>query len=77
MQNIRDLIRLNNHPEEPCDDAHQIATRHLDAVKSRIAKLQRLEKELMRITAIPDCGRAGGCNVIKSLVDHRLCESEH
>jgi DNA-binding transcriptional MerR regulator len=77
MQNIRELVRLNNHPDDPCDDAHQIAMRHLNAVKTRIAKLQRLEKELMRITAMPDCGRARGCNVIRSLADHGLCESEH
>jgi DNA-binding transcriptional MerR regulator len=77
IDDIRELIKLNHHPQMPCDDAHHIALRHLQSVRERIIKLKRLEKELKRITAITDAGIVGNCNVIQSLADHRLCETEH
>ncbi|MCP4072987.1 MAG: MerR family DNA-binding protein [Hyphomicrobiales bacterium] len=65
IEDIRELVILNNHPEKPCDDTHQIARRHLLSVQERITRLKRLEKELQRIvaehlfllTAIRDCAR--------------------
>ena len=46
IEDIRGLLELSQHPENPCHDAHNIAVTHLADVQSRIAKLQRLEKEL-------------------------------
>lgn len=77
MKDIGELLQLNNHPEMPCHDAHQIAISHLNSVKNRIAKLVLLEKELTRITTLSDSDCVGQCNVIHSLADHRLCQSEH
>lgn len=77
IEDIRELISLSNHPESPCDDAHQIAKRHLISVQTRIKKLKRLEKELKRISTISDPGHIGECNVIKSLANHKFCETEH
>ncbi len=77
LEDIRELADLSQHPETPCNEAHTIAARHLDAVRARIEKLRRLEKELSRITHTPDEGHVGACNVIQTLADHRLCDGEH
>lgn len=74
---IRELAELSRHPEQPCTGAHALAGRHLQSVRERIKKLRRLEKELERITALPDAGHVGGCNVIQALADHSLCKSDH
>jgi len=77
IEDIRELSELSNHPERPCNEAHQIAGRHLKMVTGRIKKLKRLEKELKRIAAISDVGHVGDCHVIRALADHRFCSNEH
>ncbi|MCE8000926.1 MAG: helix-turn-helix domain-containing protein [Rhodobiaceae bacterium] len=77
IQDIRELVELSLSPDKPCGDAHAIASRHLSAVRSRIAKLKKLEKELNRISSIVDAGLVGECRVIEALMDHELCETEH
>lgn len=77
LDNIRDLVVLSSQPDMPCNDAHQIAQKHLHSIQIRIKKLKRLEKELKRISTISDSGCVGHCNVIQSLADHGLCESDH
>ena len=76
IEDIRELVELSQHPEEPCTDAHDIAVRHLAAIKARISKLRRLEKELKRIAAC-DAGSVAECTVIETLADHNLCQREH
>ena len=74
---IRDLIRLNENPEMPCRDAHDIANAHLAQIESRIARLLRLKKELTRITESCTADHVGECYVIQSLADHEMCHTEH
>ncbi|MEX3008530.1 helix-turn-helix domain-containing protein [Hoeflea sp. TYP-13] len=74
---IRDLIRLNAHPETPCAEADKIANEHLASVRQRIAQLQRLESELSRIASGCKAGTVKDCYVIRALSDHSLCEDEH
>lgn len=76
VENIRGLLELSQHPDKPCDDAHGIAVQHLKDVQDRIAKLQRLERELKRISKC-DAGNVADCAVIETLADHGLCETEH
>ena len=76
VKNIRELLELSQHPEKPCDDAHNIAVQHLQDVQKRIAKLRRLERELKRISKC-DAGNVAECAVIDTLADHGLCETEH
>lgn len=78
MPAIRDLIELAQHPDTPCAEADRIAADQLDAVRRRIAHLQRLESELARIAA--SCQGAHtitDCNVLKAFADHGLCRGEH
>lgn len=74
---IRELAELSEDPEKPCAEAHRIAKEHLGEVRLRITRLKRLERELSRITASCEQGHVGQCNVIRSLADHRLCDTEH
>lgn len=79
LESIEKLIILNGHPEKNCRDANKIAESHLSLIKSKIKKLKKLEKELLRISE--GCSSEGivkECYVIRSLSDHRLCKiKEH
>ncbi|MCX8998506.1 helix-turn-helix domain-containing protein [Rhizobiaceae bacterium BDR2-2] len=78
IEAIRELIALAAHPERPCADADRIAAEHLADVREKIARLKRLEHELERVVSLCDGNHTlGECQVIRSLSDHGLCESEH
>tara|TARA_R110002124_G_scaffold53185_13_gene152593 strand:- start:583 stop:993 length:411 start_codon:yes stop_codon:yes gene_type:complete len=76
LADIKGLLMLSQHPDTPCADAHDIAARHLDDVRVKIAKLRKLERELKRISAC-NAAHIADCKVIESLADHGLCEAEH
>lgn len=76
IDDIKGLLELNQHPEKPCDNAHDIAVRHLEDVRVRLAKLRRLERELTRISTC-HAGDIAHCSVIEALADHGLCDTEH
>jgi DNA-binding transcriptional MerR regulator len=77
IEAIRELLELSAHPEKPCSDADQIAARQLDAVRSKIAQLQRLERELGRISTCCHGEQVRDCYVIQSLANHELCQTDH
>ncbi|MFC5443861.1 MerR family transcriptional regulator [Rhizobium halophytocola] len=78
IEAIRELISLSGHPGRPCDRADTIAAEQLAQVREKIARLQKLESELQRITGHCDGDHAiEDCYVIRALSDHGLCESEH
>lgn len=74
---IRELTELSAHPERPCADAHRIARAHRTAVRTKIARLKRLEAELGRIETMCDADTVGDCRIIEALADHSLCSGEH
>jgi DNA-binding transcriptional MerR regulator len=76
IDNIKGLLELSQHPEKPCQDAHNMAAHRLQDVQARIAKLQRLERELKRISEC-EANTIAHCAVIETLADHSLCEGEH
>ncbi|WP_157015014.1 MerR family transcriptional regulator [Mesorhizobium xinjiangense] len=74
---IRELLELSGHPDRPCRDADRIAAEHLQAVREKIARLQRLEAELDRIATHCEGDTVKDCYVIQALGRHDLCENEH
>ena len=74
---IRELLSLQATPEAPCHAADAIAERQLLNVRARIQRLKKLEAELERICDCCDNGTSAECNVLTTLADHSLCESEH
>ena len=77
LEAIRELIALDQGADQPCADAHRIAADHLQHLRDRIVRLQRLEQELARITALHDSGKASNCQVIAALADHNQCATTH
>lgn len=70
---IRALLRLSNHADEPCHQADQIAAEQLAEVRSRIARLQALEEELVAMVGHCANDTVANCKVIEVLSDHALC----
>ncbi len=77
IEDIRELLDLSAHPEQPCTNANRIAEEHLVSVRERIARLQRLEAELNRIATGCPGDKICNCYVIKSLSNHDLCNEPH
>lgn len=77
IEAIKDLIELSDHPDRPCLDANRIAEEQLAAVRARIARLRRLEAELVRIATECSAETAAQCYVLKALADHSLCDDDH
>ncbi|TIP23006.1 MAG: MerR family transcriptional regulator [Mesorhizobium sp.] len=77
IDSIRQLIDLSGHGDRPCADADRIAKEQLASVRERIARLQKLEKELARIATCCTGETVGDCYVIRALSDHTLCGHEH
>lgn len=76
VDDIRELLRLSAHPDQPCDTADRIAAEQLAEVERKIKRLQALRKELKRMTACSH-GLVRDCRIIETLADHSLCEAEH
>ncbi|WP_456386698.1 MerR family transcriptional regulator [Profundibacter sp.] len=76
LNDTREFLKLGEHPEQQCDDAHEIAARHLASLRDKIAKLKRLEAELARISRC-SADNLGECAVLETLADHGLCSGDH
>ena len=74
---VRELLRLSEHPSDPCTDADRIATAHLEVIRGKIASLQRLEKELERIAGSCNAKQLRDCYVLQSLSDRSMGREDH
>ena len=75
---IRELLRMTDAPERPCEDADRIAEQQLAAVERKIARLSALRAELKRMVACCAGNRIADCRVIEVLADHGACHTrEH
>lgn len=70
---IRELLLLQDHPEQSCAAADEIARGRLAEVRRRIASLTALERELERMVGECSHGRVAECRVIEVLADHGAC----
>lgn len=77
LADIRSLIDLAEHPERDCGEADSIASRHLEAVETKIAQLGKLRSELGRMISQCRGGSVSSCRIIHVLADHDLCAAEH
>ena len=78
LEPIRELLSLADEPSTPCDVADQIARKHLDAITSRISRLNSLKLELERIVNSCQGSTSAECLILKSLADHGTCKiNEH
>ncbi|ETD81313.1 MerR family transcriptional regulator [Rhodobacter capsulatus] len=77
LEAIRDLLGLTDQPDQPCTAVDAIARAQLTTIRSRIARLQALEDELVRMIGHCTHGRIAECRVIEVLGDHGLCAHDH
>lgn len=75
VEAVRDLLRLSDDPDRPCEDADRIARTHLADVERRMARLIALKAELERMMARCEGGRIAECRVIEIVADgsHAHC----
>ncbi|MDE1567934.1 MerR family transcriptional regulator [Aquabacter sp. P-9] len=69
MDEIRTLLKLQDDPNQSCAAADAIATARLQDVERRIARLERLRTELLKMVEQCAAGRVGECRVIETLAD--------
>ena len=76
LDELRHLLMLADHPDQPCEAVDHIAERHLLDIESKIDRLSALKVELQ--VMIKQCrgGEIGSCRVIEVLSDHELCLNE-
>ena len=67
LANVRSLLALQEQPEASCEDASRLAGAQLEAVESRIARLQKLRGELSRMISECHQGRVAECRIIEAL----------
>lgn len=71
LPSIRELLALSDNPDTDCTAADVIASRHLEHVEERIAKLQALADELRQVVHQCRGGKAANCQIIKTLYEHQ------
>lgn len=67
LDQVRDLLGLAAHEDQVCADVDRMAREHLNGVERKIADLQRLAKELRRISAQCSGGTIAECRIIEAL----------
>ncbi|HEV7252069.1 MAG TPA: helix-turn-helix domain-containing protein [Mesorhizobium sp.] len=67
---IRTLLSLQDNPTQSCAAADALAREHLAQVEQRIAKLNALKAELVRMIEECSCGRVAECRVIETLASN-------
>ena len=72
---IRELLRMTDAPERPCEDADRIAQEQLEAVERKLSRLEALRDELTRMVRQCEGGRIADCRVIEVLADHKECRT--
>lgn len=67
---IRELLKLVDKPDQPCERVDRVASEVLADVEAKIARLEILRGELRRMVRQCRHGRVSDCRVIKVLADH-------
>lgn len=66
LDEVRSLLRLADHPEQPCESASELVARHRAAVEERLLRLEALKKELEALDV--DCAAVGrDCRIVEAL----------
>jgi DNA-binding transcriptional MerR regulator len=66
---IRDLLKLADDPDQPCEGVTRIAARRLQEIKERIEQLSALEAELERMIEACRGRKISECRILETLAD--------
>ena len=71
IEQVRELVSLVDQPDRPCLEVRDIAARHLDQVREKLAELQALEASMTQFVNSCDTACAGGtavdCAILEDL----------
>jgi DNA-binding transcriptional MerR regulator len=67
IEDVRELLKLAAHGEEPCEEVDQLTARHLETTEKKIEALTRLRRELRDTLDSCKGGRIAECRVIQAL----------
>lgn len=67
LEDIRALLDLSDQPQRDCGEADRITSGHLQAVEDKIARLESLRSELLRMLAQCRGGQIADCRIIEAL----------
>ena len=72
LEEIRELLELSLHPQQPCASADQMVQEHLSAIETRIRDLQNLRQELRKLSGCQS-GEAEHCRLLEALEERQCC----
>ncbi|VWX61678.1 MerR family transcriptional regulator [Sphingorhabdus sp. 109] len=72
LESVRELLRLADDSEDPCDAVDEVASAHLVAVDQKIADLTALREELSLMLQCCGDGTVGECKIVSALASPRL-----
>jgi DNA-binding transcriptional MerR regulator len=77
MLALRDMLRLTNHRDAPCEDLDALVRARLADVEQRLARLTALQSELRSMLDSHDHGTVADCRILEVLSDHHNCTHAH
>jgi len=69
IEQVRELVSLMDEPDRPCVEVREVAARHLDQLRSKLAELQVLERAMASFVCSCDSACAGGAAVDCSILE--------
>ena len=75
LDQVRQLLRLADDPDQPCTEVGRIARQHLVEVERNLADLSALASELRRLIEECNHGAVAECRVIEALAPARPASS--
>ena len=72
LDTIRALLDVADRPDQPCADVDALAQAQIREVEAKIADLNRLRDELVRIAGQCHGGKVADCRIIDALLPDRL-----
>lgn len=70
LDEIRQLLKLYDRPQESCDAVNALVNGHISAVSERITELQALERHLKQLRELCDQGRTNrDCAILRQLAE--------
>jgi MerR family transcriptional regulator, copper efflux regulator len=76
IEQVRDLVRLVDHPELPCTEVREIAAGHLVDVRRKLDELRALEAGLATFVDRCDSACAGGASVDCTILEDLAMPAE-
>jgi DNA-binding transcriptional MerR regulator len=75
LDQVRQLLVLDDDPDQPCTEVGRIARQHLVEVERKLADLSALATELRRLIEECSHGTVAECRVIEALAPARPASS--